>query len=116
MGVWSPLLGTIFGAPRPACDLEDRGDELVLRVDMPGVRKEDIEVEVTETSVKVRAEAPRAEGRYVFRERPTSYFRVVELPEEVKPSEAKASYRDGVLEVALPKARPRGKAVRLKIE
>jgi HSP20 family protein len=59
--------------------------------DVPGVPKENIDVKVTERTVTIKAQNER------------KYYKVVELPVEVVPESAKASYKNGVLEIRLKK-------------
>jgi len=104
--------GTDAGAAAPArLDVVDKGDQFAVKVDLPGIRKEDISVAVegarVSVSGKVRggddAAAPeqittrRAEGRA------TGYARTLELPAEVDADNAQASFENGVLTLTLPK-------------
>jgi HSP20 family protein len=107
----------------PAVDLRDTGDELVLTAELPGVSKEDIELNVSERSVEIRGESKteREEeaGEYHLRERGyRSLYRRLTLPEEVEADKVEATYRDGVLEVRMPKKRPtappKGRRVEIK--
>ncbi|MEN2999297.1 MAG: archaeal heat shock protein Hsp20 [Acidilobaceae archaeon] len=76
----------------PLVEVMERGDEVIVLADIPGVSKENIDVEVKEREVIIKA---YAEDR--------KYYRRVELPAEVEPKSSKASYRNGVLEVKLKK-------------
>ncbi len=75
----------------PLVDVIERGDEIWVVADVPGVPKENIDVKVTEKTLTIRAQNER------------KYYKVVELPAEVIPESAKASYKNGVLEVRLKK-------------
>ena len=92
----------------PEADVEENSREFAVSLALPGVDKADIRVNVTETVLTVsgrRPEPGRAPeaGR---RELPRGEFlRRVRLPDEVKPSSAKASYRNGILRVTLARAR-----------
>lgn len=88
----------------PAVDVIDSPEEVVVYVDLPGTKKELIDLGVTEDTVTVKAKFERPAGSYVLRERPeTEMGRRVKLPAEVKPEQVKAKYEDGVLVVHLPK-------------
>jgi len=108
----------------PLIDLVDEGDKFRIVADIPGIDKEDLDVRVTEDTVIIRAEsrADREErGRnYYLRERgSTSYYRVITLPEPVVPEKAEASYKNGILEIVLPKRAPErneGEGFRVKIK
>jgi HSP20 family protein len=92
----------------PSVDLEDEGKNYCLIVDLPGFRKEDVDVQVTDDSVTVHAEKTREKEEkrknYVRQERASqTYYRRIRLPEPVLSSDAKANLKDGVLQVDLPK-------------
>jgi HSP20 family protein len=96
----------------PSMDLEDRGKDYRVTVDLPGFRKEEVEIELTDDSVVVHAEKTEAEEekkkRYVRRERTSqTYYRRVMLPEEIRSDDAKANLTDGLLEITLPKKEPK---------
>jgi HSP20 family protein len=96
----------------PLVDLEDRGEDYMLKVEMPGFKKEDIEVEVKEDSVEITGSVgwkyDRKAKDYICKERECkSFYRIVQLPEEVKTDDVKANLNDGVLEVELPKKAPK---------
>jgi len=99
----SPLRGQV-----PAVDVIDRESDVLVRAEVPGVVKEDLDVSVTENSVSIRGHSKREEeeqkGDYFRRE--TSYgefSRTVPLPANVDTEGAKAKFKDGVLEITLPK-------------
>ncbi len=102
-----------FLIKEPAVDLIDEGDKFILVVELPGIRKEDIELYVTRDKVTIKAEKKlRKEdirkGTFYVRERAYStFYRVIQLPEPVIPEETKATFNNGVLEVELKKERPR---------
>jgi HSP20 family protein len=75
----------------PLVDVIETGDEVWVVADVPGVPKENIDVKVTERTVTIKAQNER------------KYYKVVELPVEVAPESAKASYKNGVLEIRLKK-------------
>lgn len=91
-------------------DVEDRPEAYVVTADLPGFGKDDIEVELTEQTLRIAAEAEsEAEteepGRYVRRERSReSMSRSIALPEAVEEEGVEARFKNGVLTVTLPKA------------
>ncbi len=96
----------------PSVDLEDQGKEYHLTVDLPGFKKEDVNVEVTDDSVIVSAKRTRIADEknktYVRHERSAqTYFRQIMLPESVRSDDAKANLNNGVLEILLPKKAPK---------
>jgi len=101
---------------RPACDIIDEENKIVLFVDLPGFAKNDIDIEIGENYVKIKAEKKKEEKKnYMLQERTTSFYRYIELPIAVKEEEAKAKFRNGVLEIVLPKKEER-KGKKVKIE
>ncbi|ASJ10972.1 heat-shock protein [Thermococcus sp. P6] len=96
----------------PFADIFDRGDRFVITVELPGVRKEDIRLRVTEEAVYIEAQVKREkeleeEGAIRIERHYSGYRRVIRLPEEVIPEKAKARYNNGVLEIEIPKKSPR---------
>ena len=92
----------------PAVDLEDREKDFILRAEMPGFKKEEIEIQVKDDSVEITGEAgwkyDKKEQAYICKERACqSFYRTVELPEEIKTDDVTANLSDGVLEITLPK-------------
>ena len=97
---------------RPAIDVYDRGDHLVLEAEIPGVKKEDLEIRVHPGEVLLKGETHRdtehKDGEYYHQERYTgSFMRRIPLPDEVLADQAQASYKHGVLELTMPKKEPR---------
>ncbi len=92
----------------PALDLREDKDNLVVTVELPGMKKEDIEVTVQDGVLSISGERKReqtAEEEGVYRsERYYGRFhRTITLPKPVKEDEVKATYKDGVLTIVLPK-------------
>ncbi len=90
---------------KPLVDVIETDNEVQVIAEMPGVSKEDIELNATETSLEIRAEG---ESR--------KYYETVELPTEVEPDSAKARYNNGVLEVVLKKKTPKKSGKKIKID
>jgi HSP20 family protein len=93
----------------PRVDVVDKEDHLLVRAELPGMTKDDIDVSVTDDSItikgSVRKEAATDEGDYHRREIYSSTVaRTVALPNEVDPDGATAQLKDGMLEVRLPKS------------
>lgn len=98
----------------PRVDLEDRGKDFLLTAELPGFRKEDIDLEITRDGVEIKAARGWKQDverkNYVHRERGSrSFYRSIRLSEEVKTDKAEATLKDGVLEVVLPKKTPKPK-------
>jgi HSP20 family protein len=96
-------------AVRARMDVIDRGDRYEVLVDLPGVKKEDINVSIEGARVAVTAEAKSQRetkdgDRVLHSERfAASYARSFELPAEVTEEGAEASFENGVLKLGLPK-------------
>ena len=93
----------------PAVDMRETKDDLVLSFDLPGVPEKDVHLTMTGDLLTVRGERrfenEAAENNYHRVERVYGKFeRSVQLPMGVQTDKVKANYRDGVLEVKLPKA------------
>lgn len=111
-----PQVGGMAGT-KPAMDVRDDGDELVVTADLPGYDKEDIDVQLRGDTLHVSAEresgsqqeGERGQGRYIRQERRReSVSRSVTLPEQVEEDEVSAEYQNGVLTVRLPKVQASG--------
>lgn len=88
----------------PAADVIDSPEEVVVFIDLPGTKKELIDLAVTEDALTIKAKFVRPAGTYIRRERAEAETsRRVKLNSEVKPEQVRAKYEDGVLEVHLPK-------------
>ena len=92
----------------PKVDVIDRDEEVVVRAEVPAVKKEDIEVSISGNTVTIKGETKHEEkektGDYYRSEISRGAFsRMVSLPAEVDESKARASLKDGVLELTLPK-------------
>jgi HSP20 family protein len=92
----------------PLADVKETDEEVVVTMDLPGMDKGDVEITVTENALEVKAERKTEkeakEEEFYKKERSFARFeRSLALPAEVKAEDAKASLKDGVLEVHLPK-------------
>jgi HSP20 family protein len=90
----------------PFVDMHEAKDELVLLVDLPGVSEKDVSLSITGDLVSIKGEraARGKEANALHVERVYGRFeRLIQLPLPVQADRAQASYRDGVLEIRLPK-------------
>jgi HSP20 family protein len=111
---WDRALSLLPETRVPAVDLEDREKDYLLKAEMPGFKKEDIEIEVQDDSVAITGYAGWKYDKkgqiYICRERACeTFYRRVELPEEIKVDDVAANLSEGVLEVTLPKKAPKQK-------
>lgn len=91
----------------PQIDVSQRNNELVIRADLPGLTKDDVKVDVSEDAITIQGERHREHeedraGLYRSERSYGSFYRVVPLPEGALTEQAKANFRDGVLEITMP--------------
>ena len=104
----SPLCDVTRRELKPLVHITETEDEVIVTIDLPYVRKEDIKLSASENTLKI--EAPIRErlrlsrwGPYQ-REVEFEYFRrTIRLPSNVEPDKARARFKDGILQVFLPK-------------
>lgn len=109
-----------FGVREPFADVVETDKEVKVAVEIPGVDKKDIKIKTTENSIEISAETKREEKEekkgYIRRERSYGkFYRAMTLPVKVDATKAKASYKNGVLEVTLPKTEEE-KKTEIKVE
>ena len=106
----------------PQVEVFEEGGRLIVRAEAPGVKKEDIKVEVTEDALIIQGERKRehedkGQGYYRSERSYGSFYRAVPLPEGTSAEGATASFKDGVLEVSLQAPRreeKRGKQISIQ--
>ena len=91
-----------------AVDLVDEGNKFVVHAEMPGVAKDNIDVALTKDGIEISAETDveteDTEKNFVVRERVYSHiYKQLSFPEEVIPEQAESTFRNGLLEVSIPK-------------
>jgi HSP20 family protein len=104
------------GSWRPRVDVSETDERILVRAELPGVKQEDIQVSIQNGTLTLKGERKLErevnESPYSRIERSYGTFeRRMVLPPVVNPDEAKATYKDGVLEIQLPKkeeAKPKG--------
>ena len=106
----------------PEIDVFEKDNRLVTKIDLPGMKKEDVKVEVTDGQLAIsgerRTEAEEKKENFYRCEREHgSFYRAVPLPDGVKLEDVKATFSDGVLEVSMPlPAKLEAKAVKVEIQ
>lgn len=93
----------------PKIDVKRKGDDIVVRAELPGIDPENVEVEVTDNVLTIRGERHAEEQRegedWLVRESSYGLFeRALTIPDGVDPAAISADYTDGILEVHVPKA------------
>ena len=95
------------GAWMPSIDVMQRNNELVVRADLPGMNPDDVDVEIGDKAITISGERKQEhveESGSVYRFERTSgaFYREIPLPEGAIVNQAKAAFKDGVLEITVP--------------
>jgi HSP20 family protein len=114
-----PSFGARLETQVPRVDVVDKEDHVLVRAELPGMTKDDIEVSVSDSTLTVKGsvhkEEEQDEGEYHRREIVSQVVsRTITLPCEVDGEGAKARLSEGMLEVTIPKA-PRSKRTKIEI-
>jgi HSP20 family protein len=110
MPFWSSFdrTGQLFTGWSPALDLYESGDHLVAVVELPGMRKEDIDISLHDGTLAISGERKRESNNGEKAQRTERYVgtfrRSITLPTRVDASKVSATYQDGILKVTLTKA------------
>lgn len=104
---WSDLSTAVTGF-MPKVDIIDRDKEILVKAELPGIEKDDLDVTVTDHNVTIKAmsksEEKEEKGQYYRREIHSGEFRrTIALPDNVDETKAKATFTNGVLELVVPK-------------
>ncbi len=92
----------------PAVDVSETEDAVIVKVDLPGVKPEDMEISLTDNMLiikgeKKREEEEKKENFYRMERFFGSFMRAIQLPCEIQEEKIQATYKDGVLKIVLPK-------------
>jgi HSP20 family protein len=93
----------------PRIEAFQKGDQFIVRAELPGMKKDDVHVELTDDALTLQGERhqereEQREGMYHTEREYGRFYRTIPLPEGVIGESAKASFRDGVLEVTMQAA------------
>lgn len=110
-GIWSPRVEAV-----------QKGDRFIVRAELPGLKKDDVQVELTEDAITIRGERreeheEEREGYYQSEREYGQFHRSIPLPDGVIGESAQASFRDGVLEISMqaaPAEASRGRRLEIK--
>lgn len=102
---WMPGLYPRMWAPQ--VEVFERNEKFIVRVDLPGLKKEDVKIEVTHDELTIEGERKlekeeKEGGAYRTERTYGRFFRRIELPEYVKAENAVAVFKNGVLEIEMP--------------
>ncbi|HEX4522429.1 MAG TPA: Hsp20/alpha crystallin family protein [Casimicrobiaceae bacterium] len=121
----APTSGAEQGAAlwSPHLEMFEREGKLVVTADLPGVKKEDVKVEVDQDAITIQGQrrneqTSRQQGYYRSERSYGSFYRTIPLPEGADASTASATFRDGVLEISLqaPQKRAASRSLEIKDE
>ncbi len=107
---------------QPAIEMYEEKNDVVVKAELPGIRKEDLEVTITDHTLTLKGEKMGQEDlmdkRHVYSERHFGFFeRSIEIPQEIKIDKARSTFKDGVLEVHLPKTEEtKRKEIEIKVD
>ncbi len=92
----------------PSFDIFEEDDDVVVKGELPGIKKEDLDVNLTDDTITISGEKKKEEKTekkdyYRLERSYGSFSRSFSLPEEVQTDKAKAKFKDGVLEIRVPK-------------
>jgi HSP20 family protein len=116
-GNFPSLFSADWGTPSWGLDMQDTGKEVVIRAEAPGFEASDFDVQVSGNWLTIRAEQKQQTGDQhtgpSYSER--RFQRSLNLPAGVQPDEVQARYRNGVLELHLPK-NPEAQGKRIEVK
>jgi len=101
-------------------DVRETDKEYIVEAEMPGLKKEDIMIDLNDDvltiGVDMKEEKKEDNDGYIYRERRSGSFRRSFSVPDIRNEDVKASYKDGILTIVLPKAEPGKKTRRIEIE
>jgi HSP20 family protein len=106
----------------PVVDLYEEKDDIVVKAELPGIDKDNIEVNLADHTLTIKGEKKKEEEikeeNYYRSERSYgSFVRTLELPKDVHTDKVKATFKNGILEVRLPKTEEaKAKEVKVKVD
>ena len=117
---WS--LPAVLGISAPAVDLYEDKDDIVVKAELPGINKENIELNLTNNILTIKGEKKKGEevkeeNYYKCERSYSSFLRTLELPKGIHAEKVKAAFKNGILEVRLPKTEEaKKKEIKVKVD
>jgi HSP20 family protein len=123
------LLATSFSFPSinmrypplsfPHVDIIDLKDSFRVKVDLPGIEKDKIKLNVTDSTLEINAEnteekEEEKEGYYKKERSMYGYNRIIDMPEKIDPATVKATYKNGVLQIDVQKSKINKKEIKIE--
>ena len=107
----------------PALDVYEEKDQIVVKAELPGLTKDDIQISISDNILTIKGEKKKEEedtGKDYYRSERVFYgafFRAVPPPAEINPEKIHATFKNGVLEIRLPKSEEaKKKEIKVKVE
>jgi HSP20 family protein len=107
----------------PMMDVADLGNKYEMKIEIPGIQKENINIDVSPTGIEISAKQETSQDEqdksWLRKERSSmSFYRCVEFPDKIKPDTVEAEFKDGILTLSLPKveSQPEFKSTKVKIK
>jgi HSP20 family protein len=109
------------GTRMPVADVCETESAVIANIELPGVKKEDIQLNVMDDHVEVKVEhnkesEVKEKGEYKYQRSTRQFYRRLPLPANVDASNAKAEYKNGMLKVEIPKLRIENKKKQIDIK
>ena len=106
---------------QPLVDIKETDKEVIVTADMPGIEKKDIDLDITEDMISIKAEKKheaeiKKEGFYRQERSYAGFARQFALPAKVIAEKAEAKLKDGVLEITIPKMQIKEKKKKIEIK
>ena len=111
-----------FGVSPPAVDLYEENNEVVAKAELPGMEKDDIQINIRNRQLSIKGEKKRAqeveeEDYYLCERSCGSFLRILDLPGEVQVEKARTTFKNGVLEIRLPRTeQAKKREIKVKVE
>ncbi len=105
----------------PAVDVSETEDNIIVKADLPGVKPEEIEINISDNILTIKGEKKKEEEEkkenfYRVERYYGSFMRAIQLPVDIDVEKVKATYKDGVLKITLPKKAEAKKAIKIEVE
>jgi HSP20 family protein len=104
----------------PVCDMYENDKEIITEIELPGINKKDIKINVSEDSVEIKTETKKEDkvedkkkGMYRLERSYSGFYRKFALPKNVDNNKAEAEYKDGILKIKIPKLKIEDKKKKL---
>ena len=114
--------GSGLSMREPNLDLYEEKDQIVVKAELPGMNKDDIQVSISDNILTLKGEKKKEEedtGKDYYRSERAygAFIRTLPLPAEINPDKVQAAFKNGVLEIRLPKSEEaKKKEIKVKVE